>query len=316
MEEIILQQKDAAKALNGKAFVLGVAGIVLRLAIAQMAVNLLISLSGQGLLNIVFYVYAVYLLVIFMRQTVAAYVYTLRNGVLYLEKKLGDSTMSLIEVPICRVVSMRPLYMAERLQTCYRQVTVVDPAAKPTGRMRIAFAASLFSARLARWLAGKRDMEPIGHVIVFIENGERHACAFRPNEAMCAAIQAQIGDAYGFDERMTQARIHTLYARALQRAFPSLYAYVDPLVKPEDVQWAKDQIAAEKQEKAARKAKQSEEAAKRNPNGKMARTSGEKEMGDHGKNPPENAGEIEAAQKEDGKAAQTAEKRRRRAKQE
>lgn len=253
MEEIILQQKEAAKALNGKAFVLSVAGIVLRLAVAQIVVNLLISLTGQGLLNIAFYLYAVWLLVGFMRRTVAAYVYTLRPGVLYLEKKLGDSTMSLVEIPLSRVVSMRPVYMAERLYTGYRQVTVIDPAAKPVLRVRLAFAASLISARLARLLAGKHALDQIGYVIVFIENGERHACAFRPNEVLCAELKRQLGEAYGFDERMTQAKIHTLYARALERAFPSLYPYVDPLVKAEDVQRAREEIDAQKAERAEKK---------------------------------------------------------------
>jgi len=294
MEEIILQQKEAAKALTGKAFVLSVAGIVLRLAIAQITVNLLISLTGQGLLNIAFYLYAVWLLVGFMRRTVAAYVYTLRPGVLYLEKKLGDSTMSLVEIPLSRVVSMRPLYMAERLYTGYRQVTVIDPAAKPTLRVRIAFVVSLLSAHLARLIAGRQALDQIGYVIVFIENGERHACAFRPNEELCAELKRQLGDAYGFDERMTQAKIQTLYARALERAFPALYPYVDPLVKAEDVQWARKEIDAQKAEKAEKKKAGAQKREK--PKAKKAEEPQEK-------------------QEESGRG-QAEEKRRRRARQE
>ena len=57
MDEIILQQKNAAKAMTGRRFVLGVAGIVMNLALAQIVVNLLISVTGTGLLNLLFYAY-------------------------------------------------------------------------------------------------------------------------------------------------------------------------------------------------------------------------------------------------------------------
>lgn len=299
MEEIILQQKEAAKALSGKAFLLSVAGIVLRLAIAQIVVNLLISMTGVGLLNIVFYLYAVWLLVGFMRRTVASYVYTLKRGVVFLEKKLGDSTNSLVEVPLSRVVSMRPVYMAERLETSYRQVTVIDPAARPAVRVRAAFVMSLFSARLARLLAGKRADEQIGYVIVFVEDGQRHACVFRPNEAMCAALEEQLGEAYGFDERMTQAKAHTLYARALQRAFPALYAYVDPLVKPGDVEWAKREIDAQK---AQRREKAAAKKGGKTAGGHQEKHTAEKDNG--------------SGKTDDEDQAQAGEKRRRRTRQE
>ena len=255
MDEIIMQQKDAAKALSGKTFILGVAQIVLCLALAQIAVNLLISLTGIGLFNILFYLYAVWLLVQFMRRTVASYVYTLKHGVLYLEKKLGDSTMSLMEVPLCRVVSMRPVYMAEKLRITYPQVTVIDPASRPSFRMRAAFAVSLLSARLARRLAGKCADEQIGHVIVLIEEGQRHACVFRPNEALCAELEKQLEQVYGFDERMTRNKVNTLYARALERAFPAYYAFVNPLVDPEIMQRALARKQAKKEKKRNKKRK-------------------------------------------------------------
>ena len=54
MDEIIYRQQDAAKAMDGKAFVLAVAGVVVRLAIAQIVVNLLIGATGTGLLNLLF----------------------------------------------------------------------------------------------------------------------------------------------------------------------------------------------------------------------------------------------------------------------
>ena len=256
MDEIIYRQQDAAKAMDGKAFVLAVAGVVVRLAIAQIVVNLLISATGTGLLNLLFYVYAVWLVFGFMRRTVASYVYTLKNGVIYLERKLGDSTNTLVEIPLCRVLSMRPVMRAEKLGVSYRQVTEIDPACKPDARMRAAFAASYVSARLARLLAGKRAQEQCGWVIVFTEGSHRNACVFRPDEEMLLALKAQLGEAFGFDERMTQAKIVTLQARALQRAFGALYPFVNPLVKPDEIDEARAELDRRKAERAEkRKAK-------------------------------------------------------------
>ena len=253
MDEIILQQINAAKPMTGKRFVLGVAGIVINLAIAQIAVNLAITLTGVGLINIAFYLYAVWLLVRFMRLTVASYIYTLKPGVLYLEKKLGDSTTSLVEIPLSRVISMRSAYMAERLRISYAQVTVIDPAAGPTLRVRAAFGVSLLSAGLARLLAGARAQEQTGEVIVFVENGEKRACVFKPDEAMRETLAAQLGEVYGFDERMTQEKLHCLWGRALERAFPALYPYVDTLLPEEETRMNDAKKEAKKAKKAAKK---------------------------------------------------------------
>ena len=253
MQDIILQQRNAAKPLTGKSFLLSIAGILLRLAIAQIAVNLLIAATGAGLLNIAFYVYAIVLLVSFMRATVAGYVYTLKEGELVLERRLGDSTITLVQIPLDHVVSLREVRMAENLKTTYRQVTHIDPDTKPPLRVRAAFWVSLFSSRLARLLAGKGAQDVIGHVLVYDEGSLRCACTFRPNPEMQDALAQRLGERYGFDERMTRSRVHTLYARALERAFPALYPYVDPLVKPEDVAWAREEIARQKAEKREKK---------------------------------------------------------------
>lgn len=259
MEEIILRQRNAAKPLTGKAFLLSIAGILLRLAIAQIIVNLLISATGLGLINLLFYLYSVLLLLQFMRGSVASYVYTLKENMLILEKKMGDSTFSVLEIPLERIVSMRPVKRGERLKTTYRQVTAIDPETKPSLRMRMAFRLSLVSARLARLCAGKGIGESIGSVLIFTEDEKLRACTFRPDEKMCEAIVRRIGSAYGFDERMTHARADTLYARALERAFPQLYPYVEPLLRSEDVDQAKAEIAARSE---AEKKKRADQAAK------------------------------------------------------
>lgn len=253
MQDIILQQHSAAKPLTGKSFVLSIAGILVRLAIAQIVVNLLIAATGMGLLNIAFYVYAILLLVGFMRATVAGYVYTLKEDELVLERRLGDSTITLVQIPLDRVVSLREVCVAENLKTTYRQVTHIDPDTRPPLRVRMAFRVSLLSSRLARLLAGKGAQDVIGHVLVYDEGSLRCACTFRPNQEMLGALAQRLGERCGFDERMTRGRVHTLYARALERAFPALYPYVDPLVKPEDVAWAREEIARQKAENREKK---------------------------------------------------------------
>ena len=201
MEEIIVRQHDAAKPLTGKGFLLGIAGILLRLAIAQVIVNLLIGITGLGLLNLAFYGYAVWLLFVFMRRTVASYVYTLKSETLVLERRMGDSPSTVVQIPLERIISMRPVYMGERLHTTYRQVTEIDPAGRPPFRVRAAFALSLISAKLARLAAGKRVEEQIGHVLVFEEDKQTRACVFCPKEKLRAELEARLGDAYGFDAR-------------------------------------------------------------------------------------------------------------------
>ena len=99
MEEIRAQQVNRARPMTGRDFVLGVASVVLRLALAQILCNLLIAATGAGLLNVLFYLYAVATLAMFMRRTVASSAYTLKQETLVLERKLGDSTTSVVEVP-------------------------------------------------------------------------------------------------------------------------------------------------------------------------------------------------------------------------
>jgi len=253
MQEIMYRQRDAAKPMTGKTFVLSIAGIIVRLAIVQLVVNLLITLTGMGLLNVAFYLFAVWLLIVFMRSTVAGYVYTLKEDMLVLERKLGDSTITVVEIPLESVVSLREMRMAENLNISYRDVMHIDPKSRPALRVRAAFMVSLFSSRLARLLAGKRTQDVIGYVIVYDAGSLRCARTFCPDENLLGKLKDILGERFGFDERMTRARANTLYSRALERAFPALYPYVDPLVKPEDVLQAREEIARQKAERQARK---------------------------------------------------------------
>lgn len=261
MDGIIYRQQCAAKPLTGKEFFLAIAGILLRLAAAQVIINLLIKTTGLGLLNIAFYLYAVWLLFGFMRRTVARYVYTLKEGSIVLERRLGDSPITVVQIPLQNIAAMRPVRRGERLKTTYRQVTEIDPACRPALRVRAGFVLSLFSAHLARLCAGKGLEETIGYVLVFDEENQRRACVFAPDEKMLEELSTQLGDAFAFDERMTRARVATLYGRALERAFPSLYPYVDPLVSRESVEWANGELARQKAERQAKKKAREKKAA-------------------------------------------------------
>ena len=232
MEEIRFQQINAPRPMTGKSFLLGVAAVLLRLAIAQILCNLLITATGVGLLNIAFYLYAVVTLFRFMRKTVAGSAYTLKEKSLVLQKRLGDSTTSVIEIPLDEIVSVRPVCAGERLKVCYKQVTVMDANAVVPMRIRWGWRASLLSARLARRIAGNGMDAQIGYAIVYNEEGDtyRRACVFCPNEQMCAALADVLGDRFDADDRLSRPKVTTMYAQALQRAFPELYAHVTPLV--------------------------------------------------------------------------------------
>ena len=260
IESIVASQKDRPEPLTGKGFVLAVAGVVLRLALAQIIVNLLIAATGVGLVNVAFYVYAVWLMVKFMRRTVAASAYTLKESALYLQKMLGDSTTSVVEIPLETIRAIRPVAACERLKLCYRQVTVIDPRARAPFRARLAFVLSLFSARLARLAAGRDAERIIGYAIIYEEGGAARCCVFRPDGDFCAALAAALPEAFGRDDREKRGRKTTLWARALQRAFPSLYPHVQPLVDADELERAREATRIVKRKAAAPKTPPAQEA--------------------------------------------------------
>lgn len=259
MEEIILQQRNLPKPVTGKAFILNVAAVIVKLALAQIAVNLLITLTGMGLLNIAFYLYAVYALISFMSRTVAGSTYTLKKNTLVLQKMLGDSTISVTEIPLEHILSVRPVAYGERLESSYQYVQVMDASAAAPVRMRLAYGLSLISASLARKAAGKRAGETRGCIVAYQQEGKRQACVFLPDEAFQDALQAALPEVYGADERTRENTKTTMMAQALERAFPPLYVHVEPLVSPEKAEAAKQEI--ERQKKAAQAPKQADSPA-------------------------------------------------------
>ena len=68
-----------------------------------------------------------------------------------------------------------------------------------------------------------------------------------------------LGERFGLDDRQTRPKVTTLYAQALERAFPELYTHVTPLVSREEAEIAADEI---KKQKAARGKRKSEKPEK------------------------------------------------------
>ena len=270
IEAIVASQKDRPEPVTGKSFLLAVAGVVLRLALAQIVVNLLISATGVGLVNVAFYVYAVWLLASFMRRTVAASAYTLKEHTLYLQKLLGDSTTSGVEIPLHAIRAIRPVAACERLKLSSRQVTVIDARARAPFRARLAFVLSLFSARLARLAAGKDAEAVIGYAIAYVEGGKTRCCVFRPDADFREALAGMLPEAFGVDDRMEHGPVTTLWARALQRAFPALYPQVKPLVNEQELEQARAEARARRKKPAAKNAQtgqQNEPRRRRGGNG-------------------------------------------------
>ena len=262
MQEILAQQRNTAKPITGKSFFLGVISMVVHLAIAQAVVNLIIVRTGFGLINIVFYLYAIWLIVAFMGKTVAGSLYMIKEQALYLQKTLGDSTTSVVEIPLDQILSVREVLHGERLECSYQHITVIDMAAAKRWRMRWAFALSLLSARLCRKAAGKLAMEHRAYLVAYMAEGKRCACVFMPDEAFCAELNKALPDVYGVDERTQENTRVTMMAQALERAFPALYGYVKPLVTQESIEKAREEIAAQKQKRANKKDTINEEMVK------------------------------------------------------
>lgn len=256
MQEILAQQRNAAKPVTGRGFLLGVIGVIIRLSVAQIVVNLCIMASGVGLLNIVFYLYAIWVIVSFMGKTVAGSLYMLKDDALYLQKTLGDSTVSVTEIPLEAILGVRSVVYADRLESSYRRVTVIDAAAAKPFSIRMAEWLSLFSARLARWAAGEKARAERGMVVAYMEEEKRCCCVFLPNETFCAALEQALPEVFGVDERTQENTPVTMSAQALERAFPDLYTHTQKLVNMDDAAQAKEEIRRQKRTKAKGKAGQ------------------------------------------------------------
>lgn len=81
-------------------------------------------------------------------------------------------------------------------------------------------------------------MKSAGAIIFNEADVQRRACVFCPDEAMCDALREALGDRFGLDDRQTRPQVVTLYAQALERAFPEIYTHVTPLVSRRELKMA------------------------------------------------------------------------------
>lgn len=246
----LARQKNCPERLSGKAFVLAVSAIALRTAAAQIALGVMVSLTGLWWLDWALYAYLLWQLLHLLRRTVAVSEYVLTRDTLYLRRMLGDYVTASVEIPLEQVQAIRPVAAGERLKLSVGSVRVMDRAAQSPLRVRAAIWLSLVSARLARLAAGGREGEMIGHAVVYRQGRRSCACVIRPDEQMLCALACAC-EACGKDERAAAAGV---FARALQRAFPALYPHVLPLTDAAELAQANEEIARRRELSRARKA--------------------------------------------------------------
>ena len=129
-----------------------------------------------------------------------------------------------------RVLLARALCAADRLLILDEPVTGLDPAATQ----------DLY--KTLRYLNEKEKM-----AVIMVTHDMR------------GALREALGERFGLDDRQTRPKVTTLYAQALERAFPELYTHVTPLVSREEAETAADEI---KKQKAARGERKSEKPEK------------------------------------------------------
>lgn len=253
MDEIIETQRECAKPLTRKDFLVSVAAIVLRLTVMQLTVYFAILLTGVNALNLAVYAYACRLLWLFLRRVTASYFYTLKTQTLVLQRRIGDSTTGLVEIPLKHIRAVRPVCFGEDMRLYDRRVTTIDSACRPPLRVRAGFALSRISAHAARAAAGKLAYQRAGYVVVYEESGALRYCLFRPKAQLCAALADALGSAFGADDLEGTKPLDGVYARCLQKAFPELYPHVRPMMDPTQVEAARRELAERRQKRKTKK---------------------------------------------------------------
>ena len=92
------------------------------------------------------------------------------------------------------------------------------------------------------------------------------------------AHNATLGDRFGLDDRQTRPQVVTLYAQALERAFPEIYTHVTPLVSRREAKMAREVIAQQKAARGAKKGEPESEKSGRSEGKQTARRRGKSEQ--------------------------------------
>ena len=116
--------------------------------------------------------------------------------------------------------------------------------------MHAAFFMSLIWAWLARVIAGKAARQENGYAVIYMENGKRSACAFRPDADFLAALERTLPQAFGRDER---EMLDTYAAKSLRRTFGDLYPHVPEPVTAEELAFEREEFARRKAARAQKR---------------------------------------------------------------
>lgn len=263
MSGILQEQVNRPERMDPKTFLMTLVRMVLRLAVAQIVVTILVFVLKAPVLNFLFYAYAVAEVVIILRQILASDRYVLTASGLLLERRMGDMVLHSVNVPTDQMVSVREYAAGEKLPVSYAHVTEFRRQAKVPLNVRLGRGLAVFSARLARRCAGTAAGNPCGLVLAYYEGNKVKACTFEPDAGMLEALGKVLGERMGTDDRLARPHLRTFMARTQARAFPELYPHVLALVTPQDEAWAEAFEKKRKQEQARKKAQKEAKLAQR-----------------------------------------------------
>ncbi|MBQ8094778.1 MAG: hypothetical protein IJ242_14580 [Clostridia bacterium] len=254
MSEVICEQVIRQETLTQKEFILEVVRIILRLAIAEIVTSALSYLTGMGIVRIAFYVYAIAEVFRFLWRILASDRYVLMNDRLILERRIGETVLGGVSIPLKQILSIREHLAAESTGVSYAHTAHFLRQSETPLRVSAGRILALLSARLAIRVAGNDATKPCGLLLSYHEGGKVKACLFEPDAGMLSALSEMAGERMGLDDRLARPRLKTFAARSLARAFPEIYPHVQPLITPDDIAWADEQQVLRKAEREARKA--------------------------------------------------------------
>ena len=227
---IIARQMILPPRMTGRSFLISLSRIFVLASLAQIAVSLLIRITGLVSLRFILFFFAAYLLFNWFLDRVQNAEFILTNQEIRLTRVIGIGSRQETRIPITEIVAVRQHAAGEDLGVTYHPVLVLQRSLKPTLRIRVSWMISYLSARLARKLAGKSAFQTNGTVFVQKESGSKKALLFPKNESFLTALQQALPIQFETDDRMGDEPVVTFRGRLLQRAFPALYPHVLPLI--------------------------------------------------------------------------------------
>ena len=220
--------------MTGRAFLLQLFRMLVRLSAAEIVVSLAIWATGANILRILLCVYVLFLLLRWFSERVQNAELVLDGQSLYLFRESAFGGMRRIRIPLKDIAAVRTHCAGEDLKITYRSAQVADRTLEPAFRIRLVWVLTLISARLARALAGRDFFKTDGQLIAFYRNGEKSALLIPFEDRFDAALLKTLPDRFDRDDRTLQDPILSMGGRARRRAFPTLYPHVLPLFPEED----------------------------------------------------------------------------------